>query len=461
MSAKRQVHLAAHFPGVNNTTVWSDDRAESQIAFSSFEHFARNAERGCFDFLFLAEGLRLREQKGRIHDLDVVGRPNTLAILAALAGVTDHIGLVGTLQTTFNEPVELAKQLATLDHLTDGRAGWNVVTSSDAFHGANFRRGGFLDHADRYTRAAEFVELSRELWDSWESDAIVANGSGAAGTLAAGVFADRSRIQDVDHHGPQFDLTGTFPVPRSPQRHPVIVQAGDSDEGRDLAAGHAEVVFSLHTEFDDAQAFYRDVTARLERVGRSKDELQILPGATFVLGDTADEAEERSLAIRRAQVSPATAIAFLEQVWNRDLSSYDVDGPLPSVEPDLESADITRGRVRHTRDVAALVRSWRDLAAAEHLSIRDLVIRVSTRGGFVGTPAHIAAEIDRYVQERATDGFVVVPHANPYGLDEFVDRVVPLLQERGVYRQSYDEGATLRQTLDLPGRVLDRQRVLA
>ncbi|KQR34497.1 NtaA/DmoA family FMN-dependent monooxygenase [Curtobacterium sp. Leaf154] len=461
MSAKRQVHLAAHFPGVNNTTVWSDDRAESQIAFSSFEHFARNAERGCFDFLFLAEGLRLREQKGRIHDLDVVGRPNTLAILAALAGVTDHIGLVGTLQTTFNEPVELAKQLATLDHLTDGRTGWNVVTSSDAFHGANFRRGGFLDHADRYTRAAEFVELSRELWDSWESDAIVANGSGAAGALAAGVFADRSRIHDVDHHGPQFDVTGTFPVPRSPQRHPVVVQAGDSDEGRDLAARHAEVIFSLHTEFDDAQAFHRDVTERLERVGRSKDELLILPGATFVLGDTADEAEERSRAIRRAHVSPATAIAFLEQVWNRDLSSYDVDGPLPSVEPDLEGADITRGRVRHSRDVPALVQSWRDLAAAEHLSIRDLVIRASTRGGFVGTPAHIAAEIDRYVQERATDGFVVVPHTNPYGLDEFVDRVVPLLQERGVYRQSYDEGATLRQTLGLPGRVLDRQRVLA
>ncbi|MDT0234711.1 LLM class flavin-dependent oxidoreductase [Curtobacterium sp. BRB10] len=476
MSAKRQVHLAAHFPGVNNTTVWSDDRAESQIAFSSFKHFARNAERGFFDFLFLAEGLRLREQKGRIHELDVVGRPNTLAILAALAGVTDHIGLVGTLQTTFNEPVELAKQLATLDHLTDGRAGWNVVTSSDAFHGANFRRGGFLDHADRYTRAAEFVELSRELWDSWESDAIVANRSGAAGSdaagsgaawsgaagpLAAGVFADRSRIHDVDHHGPQFDVSGTFPVPRSPQRHPVVVQAGDSDEGRDLAAGHAEVIFSLHTEFDDARSFYGDVTERLERVGRSKDELLILPGATFVLGDTADEAEERSRAIRHAQVSPATAIAFLEQVWNRDLSSYDVDGPLPSVEPDLEGADITRGRVRHTRDVPALVQSWRDLAAAEHLSIRDLVIRVSTRGGFVGTPAHIAAEIDRYVQERATDGFVVVPHTNPYGLDEFVDRVVPLLQERGVHRQSYDEGATLRQTLGLPGRVLDRQRVLA
>ena len=446
MSTKRQVHLAAHFPGVNNTTVWSDDRAESQIAFSSFEHFARNAERGRFDFLFLAEGLRLREQKGRIHDLDVVGRPNTLAILAALAGVTDHIGLVGTLQTTFNEPVELAKQLATLDHLTDGRAGWNVVTSSDAFHGANFRRGGFLDHADRYTRAAEFIELSRELWDSWEQDAVVADG-------ASGVFADRSRIRDVDHHGPQFDVTGTFPVPRSPQGHPVVVQAGDSDEGRDLAAAHAEVIFSLHTEFDDARTYYDDITARLARFGRSKDELHILPGATFVLGDTPDEADERARAIRRAQVSPATAIAFLEQVWNRDLSGYDVDGPLPEVEPDLDGAAITRGRARHLRDVPALVQSWRDRAAAERLSIRDLVIEVSTRGGFVGTPDHIAAEIDRYVQERATDGFVVVPHTNPYGLDEFVDTVVPLLQERGVYRESYDEGATLRETLGLPGTI--------
>lgn len=472
MSAKRQVHLAAHFPGVNNTTIWSDDRAESQIAFSSFEHFARNAERGFFDFLFLAEGLRLREQKGRIHDLDVVGRPNTLAVLAALAGATDHIGLVGTLQTTFNEPVELAKQLATLDHLTDGRAGWNVVTSSDAFHGANFRRGGFLDHADRYTRAAEFVELSRELWDSWEPDAVVAGGSAggraladggsvAGAALAGGAFADRSRIHDVDHHGPQFDVTGTFPVPRSPQRHPVIVQAGDSDEGRDLAAGHAEVIFSLHTEFDDAQAFYRDVTERLERVGRSKNELQILPGATFTIGDTPADAEERSRSIRRAQVSPATAIAFLEQVWNRDLSAYDVDGPLPDVEPDIDADSITRGRVRHLKDPRATVQEWRDRATAEHLSIRELVIQVSTRGGFVGTPSHIAAEIDRYVQERASDGFVVVPHTNPYGLDEFVDRVIPLLQERGVYRESYDEGATLRQTLglpDTPGTATQQQR---
>ena len=192
----RQVHLAAHFPGVNNTTVWSDPLQRSQIDFGAFEHFARTAERGRFDYLFLAEGLRLREHKGLIHDLDVVGRPNTLAVLTALAAVTRHIGLVGTLSATFNEPYELARQLATLDHLSNGRAGWNVVTSSDAFHGANFRRGGFLDHADRYTRASEFVSLAKELWDSWSPDAVVADratGRFLADDAIAAVRAPRRR----------------------------------------------------------------------------------------------------------------------------------------------------------------------------------------------------------------------------------------------------------------------------
>ena len=177
---RRQIHLAAHFPGVNNTTVWTDPSAGSQIDFSSFEHFARNAERGLFDYLFLAEGLRLREHRGRIHDLDVLGRPNTLAILAAIAAVTEHIGLVGTLSTTFNEPYELARQLSTLDHLSNGRAGWNAVTSSDAFHGANFRRGGYLAHGDRYRRASEFAALSKQLWSSWRPDAIEADAESGA-----------------------------------------------------------------------------------------------------------------------------------------------------------------------------------------------------------------------------------------------------------------------------------------
>src|ERR1700712_778272 len=161
----KQVHLAAHFPGVNNTTVWSDPAAGSQIDFSSFVHLARTAERAKFDFLFLAEGLRLREQGGEIYDLDVVGRPDTFTVLTALAAVTDHLGLAGTINSTFNEPYEVARQFATLDHLSDGRAGWNMVTSSDAFTGANFRRGGFLDHADRYRRAEEFLTVTRAFWN--------------------------------------------------------------------------------------------------------------------------------------------------------------------------------------------------------------------------------------------------------------------------------------------------------
>ncbi len=170
---RKPIHLAAHFPGVNNTTVWTDPGAGSQIEFESFVHLAHTAERGLFDFFFLAEGLRLREHRGRIYDLDVVGRPDTFTVLAALAGVTDRIGLTGTINTTFNEPFEVARQFATLDHLSGGRAGWNMVTSSDAFTGANFRRGGFLDHADRYSRAEEFLAVAREFWDSWEADAVL------------------------------------------------------------------------------------------------------------------------------------------------------------------------------------------------------------------------------------------------------------------------------------------------
>ena len=185
--SRKPIHLAAHFPGVNNTTVWTDPAAGSQIDFDSFVHLARTAERGLFDFLFLAEGLRLREHRGRIYDLDVVGRPDTFTVLAALAAVTDRLGLTGTINTTFNEPFEVARQFATLDHLSDGRAGWNIVTSSDAFTGENFRRGGFLDHADRYRRAEEFLTVASEFWDSWAADAVVAD-------VDAGVYVDPGRI---------------------------------------------------------------------------------------------------------------------------------------------------------------------------------------------------------------------------------------------------------------------------
>jgi FMN-dependent oxidoreductase (nitrilotriacetate monooxygenase family) len=437
---RKHVILGAHFPGVNNTTVWSDPSAGSQIEFSSFVHLARTAERGLFDFFFLAEGLRLREHRGRIHDLDVVGRPDTFTVLAALAAVTERLGLAGTINTTFNEPYEVARQFATLDHLSEGRAAWNMVTSSDAFTGENFRRGAFLDHADRYTRADEFLTVARRFWDSWATDAVLAG-------VDAGIYADPGRIHAVQHQGRQFDVRGFASLPAGPQGHPVLLQAGDSGDGRDFGARHADALFTLHGSLEAGQRYYADVKGRAAAYGRNPDHLKVLPGATFALGDSAGEAQDNARHIREQQVSGPTAIAFLEQVWGVDLSAYDPDGPLPEIDP-VENPAITRGRVRHG-EPKTIAETWRARARAENLSIRELIIEVTSRQQFVGTPAQVADEIDRYVQSDACDGFILVPHLTPHGLDEFVDKVVPLLQERGAFRTEYS-GRTMREHLGLP-----------
>jgi FMN-dependent oxidoreductase (nitrilotriacetate monooxygenase family) len=448
MTDQRMIHLAAHFPGVNNTTVWSDPEAGSHIEFSSFAKLARTAERAKFDFFFLAEGLRLREQRGRIHDLDVVGRPDTFTVLAALAAVTDHIGLSGTINSTFNEPFEVARQFASLDHLSGGRAAWNVVTSWDAFTGENFRRGGFLARDDRYDRAREFLHTARELWDTWEEDAIVADPeSGHYLHSPQGAFS---------HSGPQFEISGVFGVPRSPQGHPVIFQAGDSDTGREFAAADADCIFTRHGTIKAGQEFYQDVKGRLSRYGRSTDELKILPAATFVLGESEDEARERAAFVRRQQVSGQTALLFLEQVWNRDLSEYDPDGPLPVVDPDLGNPSIVQGRVSVYDDKLQTAAKWRALAESKQLSIRELMIEVTNPASFVGTPLQVATQIDEAVTARAADGFILVPHVTPGGLDEFADTVVPILQDWGRFRSDY-EGPTLRDHLGLPpARVANR-----
>jgi FMN-dependent oxidoreductase (nitrilotriacetate monooxygenase family) len=439
----KQIHLAAHFPGVNNTTVWSDPQAGSHIEFSSFEHLARTAERAKFDFLFLAEGLRLREQNGEIYDLDVVGRPDTFTVLAALAAVTDRLGLAGTISSTFNEPYEVARQFATLDHLSGGRAAWNVVTSWDAFTGENFRRGGYLPQEDRYERARTFLQTTWELLDSWTGAEIIADK--ATGVFLAGEAAGRFAHSDAF-----FDIRGRFNVPRSPQGRPVIFQAGDSDEGREFAASSADAIFSRHGSLEDGQKFYADVKGRLARYGRTRDQLLILPAATFVLGDTDAEAAELAQQVRRQQVSGPTAIAFLEHVWNRDLSGYDPDGPLPGIDPEPGDNTVARGRAstRMYRDPLAVAAQWREKAAAGRLSIRELIIEVTGRQTFIGAPATVAAAINDLVQADASDGFILVPHITPGGLDEFAARVVPLLQERGVFRSEY-QGTTLRSHLGL------------
>ncbi|MDL5160082.1 LLM class flavin-dependent oxidoreductase [Actinomycetospora termitidis] len=434
---KKQIHLAAHFPGVNNTTVWSDPASGSHIDFSSFEHFARSAERGLFDFLFLAEGLRLREQGGKIYDLDVMGRPDNVSILQAMAAVTQHIGLAGTVNSTFNEPLDVARKLASLDFLSNGRAAWNVVTSWDEFTGENFRRGGYLPKEKRYLRAKEMLDVAKRLWDT-----------------DGGEF---------DIHTDQFDITGRFPLPRSPQGHPVIIQAGDSEEGREFAASSADAIFTRHGEKEAGQEFYRDVKGRLAKFGRREEDLKILPAATFVLGDTEEEAAENAREVQYQQVSPATAIAFAEQVWNRDLSDIDPDGPVPSFDPvtenDVDSGQhFSKGRasVRMYRDPVATANEWRELGEANGWSLREVVIAKNGRHTFVGTPQRVADTIDDFVQSNASDGFVLVPHITPGGMDPFVDQVVPLLQEKGSFRSSY-EGTTLRENLGLsPVRALSQ-----
>ncbi|MCW2525004.1 MAG: nitrilotriacetate monooxygenase component, partial [Frankiales bacterium] len=352
----KQIHLAAHFPGVNNTTVWSDPAAGSHIEFDSFRRFAQTAERGKFDFMFLAEGLRLREQNGLIYDLDVVGRPDTFTILAALAAVTDKLGLTGTINSTFNEPYEVARQFASLDHLSAGRAAWNVVTSWDAFTGENFRRGGYLAQEDRYSRARTFLGTTLELFDSWQGQEILAD-------KESGVFLSDPQAGAFAHHDRHFDIEGQFNVPRSPQGRPVIFQAGDSEDGRDFAASSADAIFTGHSTLTAGQAFYADVKGRLAKYGRQNDELLILPAATFVLGDTDADAAERAQEVRRAQVSPATAIKFLEQLWNTDLSDFDVDGPLPAFDPVVGDELISKGRAsarQFAKDPVALANEWRE-----------------------------------------------------------------------------------------------------
>jgi alkanesulfonate monooxygenase SsuD/methylene tetrahydromethanopterin reductase-like flavin-dependent oxidoreductase (luciferase family) len=424
----KQIHLAAHFPGVNNTTVWSDPEAGSHIDFSSFVRLARTAERARFDFLFLAEGLRMREHAGQLHELDVAGRPDGLGILAGLAAVTDRLGLMATITTTYHEPYELARQLASLDHLSGGRAGWNLVTSSDAFTGANFRRGPYLPYDQRYERAEQFIAAANAMWDS------------------TGAFAV---------NGSQVQIAGQFTVPRMPQGHPVMFQAGDSDAGREFAAEHADGIFSRHGRLEDGLRFYADVKRRLARHGRRPQDLLIMPGATFVIADTDAEALELSAEVRRRQVSGPHAIMFLEQVWNRDLSAYDPDGPLPDVDPDVDTDARAQGsaQARTLQQTATETATrWRRRADAEGLSIRELVIEMTARQSFIGSPATVAAALNAYVQADACDGFILIPHVTPGGLDRFADEVVPLLQERGVFRAEY-EGHTLRDHLgiDRPG----------
>jgi alkanesulfonate monooxygenase SsuD/methylene tetrahydromethanopterin reductase-like flavin-dependent oxidoreductase (luciferase family) len=420
------LHLGVFFTGVGPQLLWTAPDFAAHTHIDTFIATAKTLERGLFDAFFLGEGLRVRENRGRVYELDVAGRPDAITQLAALAAETERIGLVATQNTTYNYPADLARRLASLDLISGGRAGWNIVTTDNAWTGENFRHGGWLEHERRYERAGQFVEAAKALW--------------AAGGEA------------VQRHTDLVDLSATPTVPPSPQGRPVLFQAGDSDGGRDLAARHADVVFSADTDYDKALAYAADLRRRLAVYGRSPDSLRILPGASVVLGDTETDATEKAAWIEREQTTGPRAIAFLEQYWGKDLSGYDPDGPLPDIEPTDGELDPSRGTIPIALRTGKRERiaGWRRLAADHGLSIRDLVIKVNPRhSSFVGTPGRIADEWARYLHAGAVDGFNILPQQLPGTIEDIVDKLVPELQERGIYRTAY-EGRTLREHLELP-----------
>lgn len=437
-----QLHFGVFFQGVNHWTVWSDPSSGSQIAPQSYTRVAQTAERGLFDAFFLGEGLRLREVDGRIHDLDIAGRPDAITQLSALAAQTSRIGLVSTTNTTYNEPGDLARRFASLDVLSGGRAGWNVVTTDNAWTGENFRRGGFLDHADRYRRAEQQLNTARLIWDGYPADAV-------ATSRSADSWSAPGAVRPVTVRTDQFDVDVRPTVPRSAQGHPVIFQAGDSAEGRDFAARNADVIFSAHgSDFDDALAFATDIRTRLRAAGRPEDDLRILPGTSIVVAATPQEAQDKAHWVRRQQVTPRTALALAGLLWNRDFSDRDPDGPVPTEEAAAPDDSGAFGAARHA-DARERVRDWQQQAQANGWSLRDTVIALGPRStGHVGSADELADRFVRFARHGAVDGFNISPSFIPDGLDDIVELLVPALQERGAYRTGY-QGSTLREHLGL------------
>ena len=420
-----QLRLGVFFQGVNSSTIWRLPESGDQVAWESFEALIRTAERGKFAAFFLGEGLRLREHRGVPFELDVAGRPDAQTLLAALAAITERIGLVATQNTTFNDPVDLARRLQTLDLLSGGRAGWNVVTTDNAWAGENFRRGGYLDHADRYVHAEAFVQVAQQLW----------------------------RGEQINHDGAHYTVRAQGALPRSAQGEPVLFQAGASPAGKDFAARTADVIFSPHGGLEAAAEFRRSIAERAVAAGRDANSVLILPGAEIVLAPTEAEAEEKIRWVRDLQIGPEQAIALLEQYWGRDLSGFDPDGPLPDVPPEVVESGVTRGSGFQFAKAEELTRTWREEAAAKGQSILEFAREKSgaRRGSFSGSYDAVADRLTEYARLGAIDGLNITPWLIPSGLDDIVDHLIPRLQERGVYPEDY-AGSTLRENLGLPPR---------
>ncbi|MBE9375524.1 LLM class flavin-dependent oxidoreductase [Saccharopolyspora sp. HNM0983] len=424
---ERTMHLNAFLMNVgHHEAAWrlpqSDPAANEDIRH--YIELARIAERGTFDSVFLADSPALRTDVGQ--------RPATqlepTVVLAALAVATERIGLVATASTSYNEPYNLARRFASLDHISGGRAGWNIVTNATAEAAHNFGYDELPSHSERYRRAEEFVEVSQRLWDSWEDSAELGEKSGA--------WADTDRVHEIDHRGEHFAVRGPLNVTRPPQGHPLLVQAGSSEDGKNLAAAHAEAVFTAQQTLDEGKAFYADLKDRALRLGRDPETIKILPGIVPVIGDTEQEAARREVELAE-HVVHGYALQRLSDTLGVLLTDSDLDRPLPK---DLPGEDgIETAKSRYTLIV--------DMARRDNLTVRQIIHRLSGGRGhrtIAGTPEQIAETLQHWFTSGAADGFNVMPAVLPEGLESFVDHVVPLLRERGLFRESYS-GLTLRE----------------
>lgn len=420
--APRQIRLGYfHQPVGRHPFAWR--RAEAQghpedLAWAV--RVARKVEEGLFDVFFLADGLAgpkpLDNGKG--------GGFEPLTLLGALAASTSRVGLVATISTTFSEPFNVARMLASLDHISRGRVGWNVVTSQTDRAAQNFSSEKLLSHSERYARSNEFVEIVKKLWDSWDDDALTLD-------RETGVFVDGGKIREINHHGPHFSVRGPLNVSRPPQGHPVIFQAGSSADGIALAATHADVAFTAQDTVEDALTYRNDLRAATPE---GLPERLVFPGIMPIVGRTHAEARVK-FALLQERTDIAAGIRQLSGRWGYDLSAFDLDGPVP------EPAENIHGQSR--------VKLLLNKARSEELTLRDLAaLAIASHGHriIVGSAHEIADDLEFWFRSGAADGFNVIPASMPDGLDDFVDLVVPELQARGLFRTSY-EAPTLRGLL--------------
>lgn len=429
---KRQIKLSAYLVGTGiHLGSWRRPDADpgASIDIDFYRNLAQIAERGKFDIVFMPDSLAINEDS---HP-NILNRFDPVILQSAIAGATSKIGVVGTASTTYNEPYNLARQFLSLDHVSHGRAGWNLVTTGDATGqtAQNFSKDEHLEHDKRYERAEEFIDVVKGLWDSWEDDAFVFDKEN-------GRFYDPDKVHRLNYKGRFFSVSGPLNIARSEQGQPVIVEAGASEPGQYLAARTAEVVFSHVKDFDLAKDFYKSLKSKLPDYGRTEDELHILQGISPIIGDTEEEAEEKYQELQDLLI-PEQGLRFLSGYLGKvDFSKYSLDTPAREVEFPPEN-----GIQSHFERM----RGWIE---EKNPTLRELygLMEGSARRDWVGTPEKIADKLEKWFDEKAADGFMLVAPSYPRDLENFVDKVVPILQDRGLFRREY-EGSTLRDHLGL------------